>query len=151
MKRTLGLAGLALVAAACGGSGLRIHARTAHVTGKVIEQAGTVLRTKRLEQQKNALIGVQYREDAQRRITLVRAEWEPILGAYEKLRVAYNLWIDWLIVYVERDQATDSKLVRLIRDVVLAWNLLHQAARLHDVTVPAPPSVLVELSRRPDA
>lgn len=142
---THGILLVAVVTMACGGSALQVHARVAHVTGQVLESSGAILRERRMADLQKAVASAQYREDAQAAVLQVKTKWEPPLLAYDAARRAYNTWIDWLLVYVERDAMNAAQVRALIKDLVEHWAAFVTAAKTAGLTLRGPPDVLTAL------
>lgn len=148
MKHAIALS--ALLIAGCATNGLQTQARAAIVTRQTLATFQDHASKQRLAEQRAAIDALRnaaraegrskpYQEDARAAVEKVRGKWEPLMVTYNAVAEAYRTWVDWLVVYVERDEIDEDKLTDLMKDVMRLWRSLKQAAKVFGIPLPALP------------
>lgn len=150
MTREITLLVIAVWSMCCGGNGLRTQARAAILTREMLSSFQEHAKNKRLEEQREAVRRNPYREQARVAVEDVRERWGPVVDAYNALAAAHRLWVDWLLVFVERGETDHNKLRTLIREFVDAWKALAKAAVAFELTFPPVPPAVDRLMESPD-
>jgi len=101
--RTILIAAAAAYLAACGVSALTVQARTATAAKPVLVQAHEEILGARERAQRSAVDAATSAAEATEAAQAARARFDPLLGAYSLVRVAYTEWVEEMVRGIDGD------------------------------------------------